>query len=110
MRLFSFLLFLFITFSNTQTLYSAPKADYELYIRDWEKNIALASQYLRDAENSMKNGDKLLGCSNQKKASLYGVKATESLIQAFIISGSMEDLSDLKSGLNKWRELGDFCY
>ena len=36
-------------------------------------------------------------------------EATESLIKAMRINGSSDGLENFESGLNKWRELGDFC-
>ena len=34
---------------------------------------------------------------------------TLSLIKAFELSGSTDDLSNIKSGLDKWKEIRDFC-
>ena len=79
------------------------------YMKIWNENIELASQGLNDAESAFKNGDALQGCVKQREAAKYGVEATESLIKAFEISGSTGDMSNLESGLDKWKELRDFC-
>ena len=62
-----------------------------------------------DAENQFKSGDELSGCATQKKASKYGIEATKSLIKAMEDNESPEGIKNLETGLNKWRELGDFC-
>ena len=69
----------------------------------------MATQYLYQAEKFLKEGNKEKGCANQKKASKYGIEATQSLIKAMKINGSTYGLANFESGLNKWRELGDFC-
>ena len=76
---------------------------------DWESKKTIASEYLKQAENAFKEGDELTGCSFQRKASLYGIEATKSLISAMEVNGTKDGLENLEGGLNKWRELGDFC-
>ena len=83
--------------------------EFDTLMNDWDEKINLASKYLDNAEKSLKNGDALQACSDQSKASQYGIEGTQSLIKAFKISGTTKDLSDLESGLEKWSELGDFC-
>ncbi len=83
--------------------------DFETYINEWNKKSELATHYLLKAEKFLKEGNKSKGCSNQKKASEYGINATESLIKAIKINGSTDGLDVFESGLNKWRELRDFC-
>ena len=75
----------------------------------WNEKIKLASQYLEEAENELKNGDAIQGCINQKKAAGFGIEATESLIKAFQANGSQNDIENIKTGLKKWKELRDFC-
>ncbi len=83
--------------------------DFNDYMEAWDTNIALATKYLKNAETEFKNGDALQGCVEQRKAAGYGISATESLIRAFQLSGSTDDLSGVRSGLAKWKELRDFC-
>ena len=88
---------------------SEELSNFDYHLENWNKNIELASQYLKDAEKELKNGDELQGCINQRKAAKYGIEATESLIKAFEVNGSTEDITNIKAGLNKWKELRDFC-
>ena len=90
---------------------SAPifAQDFESYMYEWNDKRELATQYLLEAEKALKEGDKTTGCTKQRKASKYGIEATESLIKAFEESASTDDLSNIIAGLNKWQELKDFC-
>ena len=92
-------------------MHSAPifAQDFESYMYEWNDKRELATQYLLEAEKALKEGDKTTGCTKQRKASKYGIEATESLIKAMKIHGSIDGLENFESGLNKWRELGDFC-
>ena len=96
-------------FFIVQPVLSDPASNLDSYMNTWTEKIGLASQYLKDAESEFKNGDELQGCVKQKKAAKYGIEATQSLIKAFEISGSTDDMSNITSGLDKWRELRDFC-
>ena len=85
-------------------------SEFEIQISNWNKKIALASKYLKQAESALKEGDKYIGCINQKKAGKLGVEASESLIKAFELKrASKSELQNFKAGLNKWKELRDFC-
>ena len=75
----------------------------------WNEKIKLASQYLDEAESELKNGDAIQGCIKQKKAAGFGIEATESLIKAFQVNGSQNDIENIKTGLKKGKELRDFC-
>ena len=99
------LLFFLITFQSAP----AYTEDFEFYMQEWNNKRELAAQYLLEAEKALKEGNKSLGCVQQSKASKYGIKATEALIKAMKINGSIDGIDNFKSGLNKWRELGDFC-
>ncbi len=79
------------------------------YMESWDTKIELASKYLTEAESEFKAGDELTGCVTQRRAADYGIEATESLLMAFKISKTTTDLSDIESGLNKWKEIRDFC-
>ncbi len=82
---------------------------YKEYFKEWNDKRELATQYLKEAEEQLKAGDELSGCAAQQKASEYGVAATNSLIKAMKLNGTLDGIDDLQAGLNKWRELGDFC-
>ena len=83
--------------------------DYNYYMDDWNTNISLAKEYLKETQIALEQGDTLAACSSQRKASQYGIEATESLIKAMKINGKTDGIENFVSGLNKWRELGDFC-
>ena len=100
-----FFLILLIVFHSTQ----AFAKDFDAFMLEWNENRELASQYLLAAEKALKEGDKNLGCANQQKASKYGVEATRSLIRAMKSIGSTDGIENFEAGLNKWKELGDFC-
>ena len=82
---------------------------YESYLSDWDSYIALAKKYLYESEKSLKIDDPLGSCSNQLKASHYGIKATKSRIEAYKLSGQMDLVPELEEGLDKWKQLGKFC-
>ena len=103
----SFLITIFLHLSSPA--FASPAEEFKIYMQTWDDNIALASKYLKEAEKDFKQGDELQGCVNQRKASIYGIAGTESLIKAFKISGSTDDLSNIYAGLKKWKELRDFC-
>ena len=85
------------------------RIDFDGYMKIWNDRIELASHHLKEAESAFKDGDELQGCVQQRKAANYGIEATQSLIKAFEISGSTDDMSNIESGLDKWKELRDFC-
>ena len=106
MCFFSALLILLAIFTGIDP---AIAGDFEAYMQEWDQKRELATQHLLDAEKALKAGDKLNGCLQQRRASKYGIEATESLIKAMKLNGSMDEFENFESGLNKWRELGDFC-
>ena len=105
-HIFNALLCLLLMISVSSSVFAG---DFETYMKVWEQKRELATRYLLKAEKSLREGNKDNGCSNQRKASKYGIEATQSLIKAMKINGSEDGLDGLQSGLNKWRELGDFC-
>ena len=98
-----------ILFESASPVFSKDAQDFNSYMKSWNINIEKASKYLKDAENEFKKGDELQGCVMQRKAAKYGINGTESLIKSFEAQNSTEGLSNIKSGLNKWKELRDFC-
>ncbi len=108
-KLLGILLILFFCLNQSDLAFAANEKEFLNYMQDWTEKKELASKYLREAEESFKAGDELSGCSIQKKASNYGIEATNSLISAMEAQGATDGLENLEAGLNKWRELGDFC-
>ena len=97
-------------FFNNPIKASEIQEEYNLYLQSWDENIILAKKYMNDAESYLKEGDILTSCSSQRKASTYGVIATESLIKAQnLIPNESNDIRGLEEGLKKWKALDDFC-
>ncbi len=109
MRFFFILILLIIIIYPVNVVFSQDVNSYNDNLENWNHNIKLASDYLENAEKELKNGNEIDACIQQRKAADYGIKATNSLIKAFKESGSTEDLSNIEAGLNKWKELRDFC-
>ena len=78
-------------------------------MRDFYKKQEQARIILKEIETDLKEGSRAKVCAKQRKAANYGIEATESLIKAFKINGSNTEIDNLKAGLNKWRELRDYC-
>ena len=104
----STLIILYLSFGGNIVI-ASEKKEFSSYMQGWTDNKDLASKLLKEAEDAFKNGDELSGCALQVKASKKGVEATESLIKAMEINGSIDGLDNLQVGLNKWRELGRLC-
>tara|TARA_Y100001968_G_scaffold297824_1_gene307228 strand:- start:466 stop:795 length:330 start_codon:yes stop_codon:yes gene_type:complete len=100
--IFSFFLFISPTPINANT-------EFETYLNDFYKKQEKASQILKEIETDLKNGSRDNVCARQRKAASYGIKATESLIKAFKFNSSKTQMKNLEAGLNKWRELRDYC-
>ena len=105
--LFPFSVFIFILFFS---VFSAnAESELDMYLRDFYHKQAKASQILREIETDLKEGSRDRVCARQREAANYGIEATESLISAFKTNGSKNEIENLKAGLDKWRELRDYC-
>tara|TARA_B100001250_G_C19805928_1_gene793285 strand:+ start:2627 stop:2899 length:273 start_codon:yes stop_codon:yes gene_type:complete len=87
------------------------KADteFEMYLSDFYQKQEQASKILKEIETDLKDGSRETVCARQREAANYGIEATESLIKAFKINGSSTQMENLQAGLDKWRELRDYC-
>jgi len=85
------------------------ETQYEIYLNDFYKKQHKASEILKGIEIDLKDGSRDRVCSRQREAARYGIEATESLIKAFEINGSNTERRNLQAGLNKWKELRDYC-
>ena len=83
--------------------------EYDNYMNTWTENIILARNFLDKAQESLNNGDPLESCFNQRKASEYGLIATQSRIKAEEIQGDLSLIPNLEEGLKKWKAFADFC-
>ena len=100
--IFSFFLFAFLTPVKANT-------EFEMYLTQFYQKQERASQILKEIEADLKDGSKEKICARQREAAIYGIEATKSLIKAFEINGSKNQIVNLQAGLDKWRELRDYC-
>ena len=82
---------------------------FEMYMNDFYQKQEQASKILKELESDLKDGSRDEVCIRQKEAATYGIEATKSLIKAFNLKGSKTQIENLQAGLNKWRELRDYC-
>jgi len=85
------------------------ETEYEMYLNDFYQKQDKASEILKGIEIDLKDGSRDRVCTRQREAARYGIEATESLIKAFEINGSKTEIENLQAGLNKWKELRDYC-
>ena len=100
--IFSFFLFISLAPAKANT-------EFDMYLSDFYQKQDRASQILKEIEKDLKNGSREKVCARQKEAASYGIEATESLIKAFAANGSKTQMENLQAGLNKWKELRDYC-
>ena len=85
------------------------ESEFEMYLRDFYQKQEKASNILKEIEIDLKDGSRDRVCARQREAASYGIEATESLIKAFKTNGSKTEIENLQAGLDKWRELRDYC-
>ena len=85
------------------------ESEFEMYLNDFYQKQEEASKILKEIETDLKDGSRDRLCARQRKAARYGIEATESLIKAFRTNGSKTQIENLQAGLDKWRELRDYC-
>ena len=85
------------------------ESEFEIYLSDFYQKQERASKILKEIETDLKDGSRDRVCARQREAASYGIEATESLIKAFKTTGSKTEMENLKAGLDKWRELRDYC-
>ena len=107
-RLFSLLLIsLVLLFSSVISVNA--ESEFEMYLIDFYQKQEKASKILKEIETDLKDGSRDRVCARQREAASYGIEATESLIKAFKTNGSKAEMENLQAGLDKWRELRDYC-
>ena len=87
----------------------SAESEFEIYLSDFYQKQEKASKILKEIETDLKDGSRDRVCAMEREAANYGIKATESLIKAFKTNGSASQLENLQAGLDKWRELRDYC-
>ena len=85
------------------------ESEFEMYLSVFYQKQEKASKLLKEIEIDLKDGSRDRVCARQREAAIYGIEATESLIKAFKINGSNAHMENLQAGLDKWRELRDYC-
>tara|TARA_Y100001968_G_C19135864_1_gene609061 strand:+ start:438 stop:767 length:330 start_codon:yes stop_codon:yes gene_type:complete len=85
------------------------ETEFEIYLSDFYQKQDKASKILKEIEIDLKDGSRDSVCARQREAASYGIEATESLIKAFKINGSKTEIENLQAGINKWKELRDYC-
>ena len=101
------LIFVILLFSSVIPL--SAESEFDLYLNDFYQKQEKASKILKEIETDLKDGSRDRVCARQREAASYGIEATESLIKAFKTNGSASQLENLQAGLDKWRELRDYC-
>ena len=104
--LLSLIVFIFLFFSIKLV---KAETKFEMYLSDFYQKQDKASKILKGIEIDLKDGSRDRVCLRQREAARYGIEATESLIKAFEINGSKAEMENLQAGLNKWKELRDYC-
>ena len=107
-RLFPLLLICLVLFFSSVISVKAD-SEFEMYLSDFYKKQAKASKILKEIETDLKDGSRDKVSARQREAASYGIEATESLIKAFKTNGSKTEMENLQAGLDKWRELRDYC-
>ena len=85
------------------------ETEFNMHLNNFYQKQEKASKILKDIETLLKDGSRDKVCAMQREAASYGIEATESLIKAFKTNGSKAQIQNLQTGLDKWRELRDFC-
>ena len=107
-RLFPLLLICFVILFFSVISVNA-ESEFEMYLSDFYQKQEKASKILKEIETDLKDGSRDRVCARQREAASYGIEATESLIKAFKTNGSESQMENLQAGLDKWRELRDYC-
>ena len=85
------------------------ESEFEMYLNNFYQKQEKASKILKEIEIDLKDGSRDRACARQREAAKYGIEATESLIKALKTNGSKNEIENLQVGLEKWRELRDYC-
>ncbi len=85
------------------------ESKFDMYLSDFYQKQEKASKILKEIETDLKDGSRDRVCARQREAASYGIEAMESLIKAFKTNSSKTEMENLQAGLDKWRELRDYC-
>ena len=105
-----FLLSLICIFNLIYSVTSVnAESEFDMYLNDFYQKQEKASKILKEIEIDLKDGSRDRVCARQREAASYGIEAMESLIKAFKTNSSKTEMENLQAGLDKWRELRDYC-
>ena len=99
-----FIVLLFFPFISVNA-----ESKFDMYLSDFYQKQEKASKLLKAIETDLKDGSRDRVCARQREAASYGIEAMESLIKAFKTNSSKTEMENLQAGLDKWRELRDYC-
>jgi len=102
-----FLLIYSVNIHNANEVNAQNKLDF--YMNDFYTKSNEASQILKEIENDMKLGIKKKICSRQIRAAKLGIRANESLIKAFQITGTEPPNSSINASQKRWESLLNNC-
>jgi predicted RND superfamily exporter protein len=109
MKSLFFLLLIFVALLFFSITPVSAESEFDIYLSDFYQKQEKASKMLKEIETDLKNGSRDRVCARQREAANYGIEATESLIKAFKTDGSTSQMENLEAGLDKWKELRDYC-
>ena len=104
-----FSIFILVYFFLFSAISVSAESEFEMNLSVFYQQQQKAIKILREIETELKNGSRHRVCIRQREAASYGIEATESLIKALKNNGSKNEIDNLQSGLDKWRELRDNC-
>ena len=99
-----FIVLLFFPFISVNA-----ESKFDMYLSNFYQKQEKASKLLKGIETDLKDGSRDRVCARQREAASYGIEAMESLIKAFKTNSSKTEMENLQAGLDKWRELRDYC-
>ena len=99
-----FIIFLFFCVISVNA-----ESKFDMHLSDFYQKQEKASKLLKAIETDLKDGSRDRVCARQREAASYGIEAMESLIKAFKTNSSKTEMENLQAGLDKWRELRDYC-
>ena len=76
----------------------------------WNTKINIAKKYLREAADLLKVGEEKKACIKQKKAGMYGVEASTSILKIFQEEKvDFKQIELAKRNLQRWEKLKNIC-
>ena len=109
MKRLTLLLFISVILLFFSVISVKADSEFDMHLSDFYQKQEKASKILKGIETDLRDGSRDRVCARQREAANYGIEATESLIKAFKTNGSASQMENLQAGLDKWKELRDYC-